>query len=288
MNSPSLFTGEYVTSRRILYQPSQFAMENLFYLQETGLLSAIKPHVSRRKGLASYLFFIVTKGSGELEFQGQKYELRTGDCVFVDCRKEYSQCTSKNDFWDLKWVHFNGSTMTGIYEKYLERGGLCVIPSIRDSSFESVLDRIFETASSSSFIRDMQLNQQLAELLTLLMNKSWNPETVTKGSTRTLDTKIVKNYIDSSFTESLSLEKVAREFNVNKSYLLRAYKSDDVITVNNYILQQRIIMAKSQLRFTSQTLESIAMQCGFGDANYFIRQFKKIEGLTPGEYRKIW
>ena len=83
----SLFHGNLVTSNRIIYTPSVFAKTNLIHLQEIGSLKAQKPHVSRRDNLASYLFFMVLSGSGTLEYDGVTYELKGGDCVFIDCKK---------------------------------------------------------------------------------------------------------------------------------------------------------------------------------------------------------
>jgi hypothetical protein len=57
--SPSLFIGDLVQSRRVIYQASSFAMQNLLYLQETGSLTAIKPHTSSRQNLSSFLFFFM-------------------------------------------------------------------------------------------------------------------------------------------------------------------------------------------------------------------------------------
>ena len=105
---------------------------------------------------------------------------------------------------------------------------------------------------------------------------------------RSVSTTEVRKYIDSNYREEISLEAVAKQFNINKSYLLRIFKEDVGLTINNYILQQRMVKAKNELRFTGNTLDVIAENCGFKDANYFIRMFKKIEGITPGEYRKQW
>lgn len=287
-SSPSLFTGDLVRSRRIIYQPSQFAVESLVYLQEAGSLTAVKPHVSSRKGLASFLFFTVTDGAGTLQYEGQTFELNKGDSVFIDCRLPYSQMSSKEKLWSLKWAHFDGHNIPLIYGKYRERGGSPVIHQSDSSQFETLLVKVFETASSSSYTRDMKINSVLCELLSAIMEESWNPDSIQKGSTRSLDTGAVKNFIDLNFSKEISLESVANQFNINKSYLLRTFKNDFGITINNYILQQRILMAKNELRFTGKKLELIAEECGFSDSNYFIRMFKKIEGITPGEYRKSW
>ena len=121
----NFFTNELVASNRVIYTPSAFARSNLIYLQEIGSLRAVSPHMSSRSDLASFLFFIVSDGSGKLTYDGKEYELHSGDCVFIDCRKPYSQGSSK-ELWSLKWCHFYGSNMAGIYSKYKERGGYSV------------------------------------------------------------------------------------------------------------------------------------------------------------------
>ena len=285
-----LFIGDLVQSRRVIYQPSSFAMQSLLYLQETGSLTAIKPHVSSRQNLASFLFFYVEEGDGSLTYQNQTYIMKKGDCAFIDCRNKYSQSSSSKNLWSLKWVHFFGSNMSEIYSKYLERGGeVCFsVDNKKSNPFIHILDLIMETANSSSYIRDMKINEILSQLLTILMEYSWNPEKVKISNTKCLNISNVKAFIDKKFTEKIALEMVANQFNVNKSYLLRLFKENTGLTVNNYILQKRILMAKNELRFSNKTLDVIAEDCGFDSANYFIRIFKKIEGLTPGEYRKCW
>ena len=93
--SQNYFTNQpsSVSSNRVLYTPSSFARSSLLFLQETGNLVAIRPHTSSRVNLSSFLFFIVTSGSGELEYEGAVYSLSSGDCVFIDCEKAYSHST---------------------------------------------------------------------------------------------------------------------------------------------------------------------------------------------------
>ena len=132
MKTP-FFDGKLVHSRRVIYTPSPFARSNLIHLQEVGSLQARQPHTSTRKGLASYLFFWVESGSGELEYEGAWHELHAGDCVFLDCQRPYQHRTG-DDLWQLHWVHFYGPNMAAIYKKYQERGGQ---PVQRGASFAS-------------------------------------------------------------------------------------------------------------------------------------------------------
>lgn len=283
----SLFHGNLVKSNRIIYTPSVFAKTNLIHLQEIGQLEAIKPHTSRRENLSSYLFFIVLNGSGNLEYEGKIYPLQKGDCVFIDCRRQYSHHSSE-DLWHLKWAHFYGPNMSGIYEKYVERGGRPVFHPAALSVFENVLEDLFEIASSSTYIRDMKIFEKLTNLLTLLMEESWHPEKASGSATIRRSLQSVKDYIDQHYAEKISLDALADIFFINKFYLTRIFREQFGITINNYLLQVRITHAKRMLRFSDMTIEKISHECGMNDANYFTRIFKKIEGVTPGEYRKRW
>ena len=79
-----------------------------------------------------------------------------------------------------------------------------------------------------------------------------------------------------------------RRLYINKFYLTRVFKEQFGLPVTSYLVQLRITRAKRLLRFTDRTIESIAQDCGLNDANYFSRLFKKIEGTSPGEYRRQW
>ena len=81
-----LFQGEYVSSDRLLYTPSEFAKNNLLYLQEIGRLTAQKPHTSKRQNLSSFLFIYVKSGSGYIDYEGKEYAVSGGDCVFINCQ----------------------------------------------------------------------------------------------------------------------------------------------------------------------------------------------------------
>ena len=59
-------------------------------------------------------------------------------------------------------------------------------------------------------------------------------------------------------------------------------------TVNNYLISKRITRAKQLLRFTDMTVDEVSVAVGMGDANYFSRMFRKVEGISPREYRKQW
>lgn len=283
----SLFSGDSVESDRIIYTPSVFAKTNLIYLQEIGSLQAKTPHTSRRENLSSYLFFMVLNGTGMLEYEGANYSLFKGDCVFLDCKRSYSHRSSQ-DLWKLKWVHFYGSNMNGIYGKYAERGGLPCFRPEEIEKYEKIWGDIYETAASNIYIKDMKIYEKLTSLLTILMEESWNPGKKPHWSVKKQNLQEVKEYLDQHYSEKITLDGLADLFYINKYYLTRVFKEQFGISINSYILQVRITHAKQFLRFTDLSIEKISQECGMNDANYFSRIFKKVEGISPGEFRKRW
>ncbi len=281
-----LFQGESVNSSRILYTPSEFARTNLFYLQEIGSLQAIKPHISSRRNLMSYLFFYITSGSGILNYDEKSYSLSAGDCVFINCQTPYFHQSSE-DLWTLKWIHFYGPTIHSIYLKYTERGGQPVFHPNDTSALDCHWSDLYHLASSSDYIKDMKINENLFSILTLIMEESWDPDARTLSSKQRslID---VKEYLDRHYAEKITLDMLSEEFLINKYYLERIFKEQFGTSIISYLLGIRITHAKRLLRFTDKSVEQIGAECGIYPLYYFSRMFKQTEGISPTEYRMQW
>jgi AraC-like DNA-binding protein/mannose-6-phosphate isomerase-like protein (cupin superfamily) len=281
-----LFQGEYVSSDRMLYTPSEFAKSNLMYLQEIGALKARKTHTSKRQNLDSFLYFYVKEGSGILDYNGREYTVKAGDCVFINCKNPYLHRTSE-DLWALEWIHFNGESVLPIYLKYIERGGQPVFQPGTSLEAHGIWEEINTIARSSDYIRDIRINEYLGKLITFLMSFSWNPDAAPVNSnSQTLIN--LKDYLDTHYQEKISLDMLADMFLINKYTLSRGFKEQYGTSIINYLLITRITHAKQLLRFTDETVEEIGVKCGITPLYYFSRIFKQIEGISPLEYRLQW
>ena len=281
-----MYQGESVKTERLIYTPSSFARQSLFHLQEIGELQALKPHTSRREDLTSLLFFYVVTGNGTLMYDNTSYALSAGDCVFIDCRRPYLH-TCGNGLWKLKWIHFHGPSCDVVYEKYKERGGLAAFHTEHPDEYLRLWTSLFAVASSNDHVRDMRINEHLSALLTLLMIESWHPSRQQSGIKQSSVTA-VESYLRENYKKRIVLDELADQFFINKFYLSRSFKKQYGISLWTYLLQLRITEAKTQLRFTDKTIEQIALDCGFEELNYFSRIFRKIEGISPSEYRRKW
>ena len=97
----------------------------------------------------------------------------------------------------------------------------------------------------------------------------------------------VKEYLDANYMRKITLDELASRFFINKYYLLTLFKDRYGVTVNAYLNQMRVTYVKQQLRFTDRTAESLAAELHIEPA-YLSRLFKKVEGVSPSEFRKSW
>ena len=203
-----------------------------------GELQALAPHTSKRDGLQSFLFFTVLSGEGELSYEGRTYSLEAGSCVFIDCRKAYSHTTS-DKLWSLRWCHFYGPTLSFVYEKYVERGGKAVFQPVEAVPFLNTLDKLYELASGSDYIRDMRINEELNRLCTLLMEQSWHPEEAVTAPKK-MSVVDVKEYLEQHYSERITLDDLASRFYINKYYLTRVFKEQYGMSITSYLTSLRI------------------------------------------------
>ncbi|MGO4528098.1 response regulator [Paenibacillus sp. 2TAF8] len=101
------------------------------------------------------------------------------------------------------------------------------------------------------------------------------------------DINKIKRYIDSHYTENISLKSIAAQFYMNPVYLGRLFRKSYNQYFNEYLLNLRIQEAQKLLRQTDLRMYEVAARIGFQNADYFVTQFEKIVHMTPTAYRNL-
>ncbi|HLP44749.1 MAG TPA: AraC family transcriptional regulator [Candidatus Deferrimicrobium sp.] len=87
--------------------------------------------------------------------------------------------------------------------------------------------------------------------------------------------------------QSLTISKMARQFNVNRCYLSRKFKKDKEFTICEFVVREKLFRSIEILKEDPQvTIKEISEKLGFANSNYFCRIFKRHFGTTPGRYRE--
>ncbi|MCF0121290.1 MAG: AraC family transcriptional regulator [Oscillospiraceae bacterium] len=95
----------------------------------------------------------------------------------------------------------------------------------------------------------------------------------------------ITNHIKKNCAEKLTLDSLAREVFLSKSYLSSIFKQETGMSLTAYITKVRIEKSKKLLLENNVSLAVIAGQCGFKDQSYFTKVFKKEVGVSPKRFR---
>lgn len=93
------------------------------------------------------------------------------------------------------------------------------------------------------------------------------------------------SHLERSIHQEVNLEELASIANMSQRSFLRVFQSATGTSPVAWVIHQRIARACRLLRHTDRRITEIAFDVGFNDSNYFARQFRKITGTSPREYR---
>ncbi|MGN9169570.1 response regulator [Paenibacillus jamilae] len=96
----------------------------------------------------------------------------------------------------------------------------------------------------------------------------------------------IARYLDAHYDKDISLQDIASRFYLSREYISRKFKQEYGVNLSDYLCQIRMSKAKLLLLNDKLRLHHIAGMVGYQDEKYFGKVFKKLEGVTPGEFRR--
>ena len=97
----------------------------------------------------------------------------------------------------------------------------------------------------------------------------------------------VVNYIRANISEKIQVEDLSEKACMSRASFYRAFKREFNLSPLDFILKEKIKKAKQILSESKSSISDVCYQLGFSDLNYFGRQFKKSEGISPTQYRSV-
>ena len=92
-------------------------------------------------------------------------------------------------------------------------------------------------------------------------------------------------FMNANYSRRISLNLISKHCHCNATYLSHLFRRETGLCITDYLNRCRVERAKQLLDITDLTVTQIASEVGFGDSSYFSRTFKKIQGLSPADYR---
>ncbi len=287
MNKNTLEKENSIVGERVIGVQSEETKKNMLYVQEAGYKRQKDIHKYHHNKMRSFLIFVVTKGSGSIYYDGKVQNLVAGDVAFVDCSKTYFHQSSEDDPWEYVWLHFYGKGAVYYFECITDSVGYVIHPVDTSPFTDSIKEIINIYRKTGSVLKtDINVSARITKIVSDFMDYGEMRKNVNDNS----ETKIVEihDYIMNNYMKKINLDILEEKFYLSKFHMSREYKKRYGITIMQYLTSLRVGKAKFELRFTEKRVEDIATECGFSNASYFGKIFRKSEGMTPSEYRKTW
>lgn len=153
----------------------------------------------------------------------------------------------------------------------------------------ATINKLIKECMSTSITKDIFADLTLKELLIRII-QTQTVKSISEG--KFLDTnnpiKEVTEYIKQNLKENMSLKSLSEKACMSTTSFYRFFKRELGMSPIEYILNEKIKCAKNLLKNPTLQINEVCYLAGFEDANYFIRLFKKYEGITPKQYQLLY
>ena len=129
------------------------------------------------------------------------------------------------------------------------------------------------------------MKQEFSDIKDRLMRTLVAPPTAGNGSARRILATVL-DFIESRYLSELDLPSAGQAAGVTPNHLCKVIRSCCDMTFIDIVNRYRVEVAEIYLRAGNMKLYDVADRSGFSDSHYFARVFKKVTGLTPGEFRE--
>lgn len=237
--------------------------------------------IVRENGYYLPQIIMSVEGEGVLETEGKTFAIGEGAVFFLPANREH-RYHGKDANWITSWISLAGETMDEVLKSF----GLedCVVISGADTSHcERIMRQILMELKVNRLNGMERSSVHIYELLMevhMLRTEQARPQG--KGVYRVLP---LLDYIDEHITEQLTLADLAKVLDVTPQHLCRAFKEALGMRPFEYINRRRIQVSKRYLADRNMKIATVATQVGIHDVSYYCYNFKRLEGVTPNEFR---
>ena len=226
--------------------------------------------------------FFITGGHGMFHVEGKSFPIAVNDVVVVNANVPHTELSQESS--PLSYIVLGVDHM----ETMEEFSGCTMIHLTgQQSQLLVCLDLLLQEAREQAEGWD-DVCQNLLEIFLrrLVRRKDLSLATPSSASKSNRECELVRRYIDNHFKENLRLDDLAALAHINKYYLSHTFQKEFGTSPISYLISRRIQESRYLLSDTDHTLSQIAHILGFSSLSYFSQSFRRLEGISPMEYRR--
>lgn len=246
-------------------------------------------------------FGVMLSGTLHYYMNGERMELKEGDCVFVNANTMHMAEQSEDcDDAVMFTIVFPPSLFAGgregsLYQKYFrpileaDVPGFKIEDSVQGRSVVEALKEIYalDDTEYGYELRCLSLIIRAWEAMSGYLNEYGGARMEIQPKKKDeRKAKDVLSYIHEHYTQSISIDEIARYAGISRSACFRCFARFTNKKPVEYINEYRLAHAARMLKETEHTIAEVCMACGFTSSSYFGKLFLKKYAVTPLRYRQ--
>jgi AraC-like DNA-binding protein len=163
------------------------------------------------------------------------------------------------------------------------------VPAVSYGTTEmrQLLLRAFQEGMNKDLYYATIVQHQMCTLLYQMIRRGKEHAVLTNTESLSNDKALrIKDYLESHYAEDITLDDLAVNIGYSKNYLCRIFREITGDTINSYLTNVRINKAVELLVGTEIDVAGISSMAGYNNVFHFIKTFKKVVGVSPGNYRR--
>ena len=234
------------------------------------------------------LIIYMHSDGGSIVCAEKAYPIQKGTLCFIGAGKYHYTMPDDSNHYDRSKLFVDPSHLQAILSAIPKKSlstlftDEAFVYARIDESVQGNVETVFqEAAQSEEADRDLILFASTVKLLGYL--ERYSLESVPRAAGLM---SLAIEYINSNLLRELSIDGICAAIHISKYYFCHRFKEEIGMTVMEYVLKTRLVMAKELLRKEKISVTEVAARCGFSGPSYFSRVFKEDTGMTPLAYRK--
>ncbi|MDU3723819.1 MAG: AraC family transcriptional regulator [Clostridium celatum] len=238
--------------------------------------------------------FFITKGKGLMEIDDKVVSVKEGDLIIINPNCPHTEKSSFDNDEALEYIVFGINNLSlanrGITELKDEVINLTFYKILNFNHNKNeilyYLNRLMREVESKEENYELVCKSILTLFIIYISRNSKSTLLITDTSEKlNIECIKIKNYIDSHYSENITLDILSNLTYINKFHLVHLSTKQMGISPINYLINKRINESKNLLTTTNYSVRDISTIVGFSNPSYFSQMFKKVTGTSPKTFK---
>lgn len=227
--------------------------------------------------------FFVKSGSGYLQIEHEKVPVQEHTLILIGARAQHTEFSDPNNPMDYYVIGVEGLKINAENAANYSIIKCSSNPMMIQQCFENILLEMRNKQTGYAEI----CQHYLAILILHICRKNRITYELVDVQTRSRECHEAKEYIETHYSDKITLDMLAESCNLTKYYLSHKFSELYGKSPMTYLTEVRIAAAKDLLKTTNHSIEEIAGAAGFSSSSYFSQTFQKVCQMSPQQYRKM-